>query len=329
MRADRLLSALLLLQANGKMTGRQLATRLEVSQRTAHRDMEALSAAGVPVLALRGARGGWQLDEQWRTEVPGLDDAELRAFLMVQPRVVGDGALAAAAQRALDKMMAALPVSMRARAAFIRERLYVDTTGWDGTNENLSALPAVQDAVARGRKLSIQYQKANRDETERSLDPLGLVAKGSTWYLVAKTAKGFRTFRVSRIRSVTILDLPVERPADFDLAAYWKTSTREFQDNRHRYATTLRLDPAKAEELKHWHITTELESDGKIDPEGWVTLRVLFEAEEQACFVVQGMAPSVKVLEPAALMERIKENARSVLRPQSSVPSRPNLRTED
>src|SRR5712692_5483140 len=122
MRADRSLSTLLLLQANGKMTVRQLAKRLEVSHRTAYRDLEALSAAGVPVLALRGSRGGWQLDEEWRTQVPGLDEAELRAFLMAQPRVIGDARLAAAAERALDKLMAAMPVSLRARAAFIRQR---------------------------------------------------------------------------------------------------------------------------------------------------------------------------------------------------------------
>src|SRR3954470_13219242 len=130
MRADRLLNTLLLLQAHGKMTVRQLSHRLEVSQRTAYRDLEALAAAGVPVLALRGSRGGWQLDEERRTRVPGFDYAELRALLMAQPRGVGDGALAAAAERALDKLMAAMPVSLRERAAFIRQRLYIDTNGW-------------------------------------------------------------------------------------------------------------------------------------------------------------------------------------------------------
>jgi len=101
-RADRLLSILLLLQARGRLTGRELSRRLEVSPRTVHRDMEALSAAGVPVFALRGVRGGWQLDEGWRTRVPGLDEVELRALLMAQPRVVGDSRLARAAERALE-----------------------------------------------------------------------------------------------------------------------------------------------------------------------------------------------------------------------------------
>ena len=110
MRADRLLSILLLLQSRGQLTGRELAKRLEVSERTLHRDMDALSAAGMPVFALRGSRGGWQLEENWRTQVPGLDEAELRALLMAQPRVLGDRKLAAAAERALGKLMASLPV---------------------------------------------------------------------------------------------------------------------------------------------------------------------------------------------------------------------------
>src|SRR5580765_5854818 len=135
MKADRLLSALLLLQAHGRLTGRELAKRLEVSPRTVHRDMEALSAAGVPVFALRGSCGGWQLDEDWRTRVPGLDEAELRALLMAQPRVIGDTRLAAAAERALGKLMASLPVSMRAQANAIRQRLHIDTTGWRGLTE--------------------------------------------------------------------------------------------------------------------------------------------------------------------------------------------------
>src|SRR6201999_2882364 len=100
MKSDRLLSALLLLQAHGRLSTRELAGKLETSQRTAHRDMEALSAAGVPVVALRGALGGWELAQGWRTKVPGLDEAELRALLMTQPSALGDPKLAAAAERA-------------------------------------------------------------------------------------------------------------------------------------------------------------------------------------------------------------------------------------
>src|SRR6185369_7252815 len=221
MRADRLLSILLLLQARGQMTGRELAEHLEVAERTVHRDMDALSAAGVPVFAMRGSHGGWQLEENWRTQVPGLDEAELRALLMAQPRMIGDSRLAASAERALDKLMAALPLSLREQAASMRQRLYVDATGWHGTNEDMSLLPIVQNAVSSDRKLKIRYRKVAKDDessrSERTVDPLGLVAKGNVWYLVAQAPTGLRTFRVSRIEEATLLDKPCERPKDFDL----------------------------------------------------------------------------------------------------------------
>ena len=218
MRADRLLSILLLLQARGRVTGRELATQLEVSARTVHRDLEALGAAGVPVVALRGSRGGWELSEGWRTQVPGLDDAELRALLMAQPRVIGDRPLAAAAERALAKLMAAMPEAQRQRAASMRQRLYVDPVGWRGTTENLAMLPVVQDAVTHDRKLSMRYRSAGKNPEERVVGPLGLVAKAMTWYLVAQADAGLRTYRVSRIEDAHVLDEAVERPADFDLA---------------------------------------------------------------------------------------------------------------
>jgi predicted DNA-binding transcriptional regulator YafY len=314
MKADRLLSALLLLQAHGKLSGRQLAKRLEVSQRTAHRDMEALSAAGVPVFALRGSRGGWQLDEQWRTQVPGLDEVELRALLMAQPRVIGDPRLAAAAERALQKLMAALPVTLRERAASIRQRLHVDTTGWRSTSENLSALPIVQDAVSRDRKLTIRYLRAGRERVERTVDPLGLVAKGNTWYLVAQTPNGLRTYRVSRIEEASLLDMPSERPTNFDLAAYWKSSTEQFKESRPRYDATLRLAPRAAEGVKAWRTVTAVESP---DSEGWITLRIQFQDEEQARFVVMGLGPSVDVVDPPSLRDRVAAEVAAVVERQA------------
>jgi predicted DNA-binding transcriptional regulator YafY len=175
-----------LLQAYGRLTGRELSERLEVSQRTIHRDMEALSGIGVPITALRGARGGWELEKEWRTQVPGLDESELNALLMAQPRALGDRRLAAAAERAFGKLMAALTVQMRQKAAAIRERLYIDGTGWRPSNEDFSMLAEVQDAVARDCKLAFDYTRADGQRAARTVDPLGMVAKGSTWYLVAR-----------------------------------------------------------------------------------------------------------------------------------------------
>ena len=212
-KSDRLLSVLLLMQARGRVTERELAERLEVSQRTIHRDLEALSASRVPLVALRGSQGGWELDKGWRTQVPGLDEAELRALLMAQPRVVGHPRLAAAAESALNKLMAALPGPMREQAAAMRERLHIDPTGWWETGEDLSMLSIVQDAVARERQLAFDYVRADGERSARTVDPLGLVAKGTSWYLVARGASGLRTFRVSRMTGATALASGFERPA--------------------------------------------------------------------------------------------------------------------
>ena len=299
MRADRLLSVLLLLQAHGRLTGRELAERLEVSERTVHRDMESLSASGVPVFALRGAQGGWQLENTWRTQVPGLDEAELRALLMAQPRVIGDRRLASAAERALEKLMAALPASLREQATSIRQRLYVDTTGWRPSQENLAMLPIVQDAVSRDRKLAIVYTKPNGERSERTVDPLGLVAKGSAWYLVANTPAGMRTFRVSRMERATPLKQPCRRPRNFNLAAYWTSMTKELSETWKRFPTTLRLEPRAAKWMLTWHRAKPLAVD---HAEGWITVNLDFESEEEARFVVLGLGTRVEIVEPKSLI---------------------------
>jgi predicted DNA-binding transcriptional regulator YafY len=305
MKADRLLSALLLLQAHGQMTGRTLAERLEVSERTVHRDMEALSAAGVPVFALRGANGGWQLQEDWRTEVPGLDEAELRALLMAQPRVIGDLGLAAAAERAMGKLMAALPGSMRERAVSIRQRLHVDTSGWHAAKENLSMLPLVQDAVSADRKLSFVYCQPGKERGTRIVDPLGLVAKGNTWYLVAATPRGLRTYRVSRMVEAKLLDMPCKRPPNFDLATYWKLSTEEFAAGWNRFVATLRAEPRVARRMKMWGSWMQVTEVETSEPDGWTTLRVEFCHLDEALFVVMGFGAGVEVVEPESLRERV------------------------
>jgi predicted DNA-binding transcriptional regulator YafY len=304
-KADRLLSALLLLQARGRVTGREMAERLEVSGRTVHRDMEALGAAGVPVYALRGSRGGWQLDEDWRTQVPGLDEAELRALLMAQPRVLGDPRLAAAAERALGKLMASLPASMRAQANSIRQRLHVDTTGWRGLTETVDALAVVQEAVARDRKLAFHYRKPDGERSERTVDPLGLVAKGSAWYLVARTSEGFRTFRVSRIEDAVLLATASVRPAGFDLVAHWKSSTDQLRESRRRYVATLRVEPRAAERLAMWRCTAPKEPVSRSPVDGWVTREVEFDDEDQACFAALGFGPRAEVLAPKSLRDRV------------------------
>jgi predicted DNA-binding transcriptional regulator YafY len=309
-KADRLLSVLMLLQARGRATERELAEQLEVSQRTIHRDLEALSAARVPVVALRGSQGGWELDKGWRTQVPALDESELRALLMAQPRAAGHPRLAAAAQSALNKLIAALPGPMREQAAAMREKLHVDPTGWYDSGEDLSMLTVVQDAVSRGKKLAFEYTKANGEKAPRTVEPLGLVAKGMSWYLVARGANGIRTYRVSRMESVTALASGFERPARFDLAEFWKQATAELDRNRTRYAAVLLLTPAVAQRLKSWCATTPVA--GEPQQSDRILLEVVFDSEEHARFTVLGLGSRAKVVKPEALRQWVRAEAEAV-----------------
>ncbi len=205
MKSDRLLSALLLLQAHGRLSTRELAERLETSQRTAHRDMEALSAAGVPVLALRGAQGGWELAQGWRTKVPGLDDAELSALLMSQPSALGHPALAAASERAFGKLLAAMP-QQNADPGRLHPRAAAHRSGRVASHSGgLDLLPIVQDAIARDCKLSFLYSRADGESGVRTVDPFGIVAKQGIWYLVARAPAGMRTYRISRMQDAVVL----------------------------------------------------------------------------------------------------------------------------
>jgi predicted DNA-binding transcriptional regulator YafY len=313
-KADRLLSALMLLQAKGRVTSRELSERLEVSQRTIHRDMEALSAAKVPISALRGAQGGWQLERGWRTQVPGLDEAELRALLMTQPRALSDPGMRAASERAFGKLMAALPSRMREQAAAMSERLHVDPTGWHASTEDLSMLPIVQDAVARNCRLTFDYTRADGQSAPRTVDPLGIVAKGISWYLVARAPNGMRTYRVSRMRAVTPLASTFERPANFKLASYWETSTQQLQEQRRHFDAIVSADPQAAQSLRGWCATSPLPTEQQQPVlDGWVTLKVRFEDQEQARFIILGLGPRAHVVEPVALCERILADAAAIL----------------
>jgi len=312
-KADRLLSALMLLQAKGRVTSRELSERLEVSQRTVHRDMEALSAAKVPISALRGAQGGWQLERGWRTQVPGLDEAELRALLMTQPRALSDPGMRAASERAFGKLMAALPSQMREQAAAMSERLHVDPTGWHASTEDLSMLPIVQDAVARNCRLTFDYTRADGQTAPRTVDPLGIVAKGISWYLVARAPNGMRTYRVSRMRAVTPLASTFARPANFKLASYWEASTKQLLGQRRHFDAIVSADPQAAQSLRGWCATSPLPDQPKPLREGWVTLKVRFEDEEQARFIILGFGPRAHVVEPVALGERILADAAAIL----------------
>lgn len=305
MKSERLLSALLLLQAQGRLSEREMAERLEVSQRTAHRDMEALCAAGIPLIAHRGARGGWELEKGWRTRVPGFDDAELWGLLMAQPGSSPNRRWSHAARRAFDKLMASMPAAMRAQAASIQARLHIDATGWRMTWEDLSALPVVQDAVARDCRLTFLYTRSDGTTGPRTVDPLGLVSKQAAWYLVARRGGELRTYRISRMRDAVALAVRFERPGDFDLAAHWKRNTDSLGERRQQFHATLALSPEGAVSLAPWCAMTPVESHpaDRSLREGWRVYVVDFDSLFSARFVTLGLGPRALALAPEELCQ--------------------------
>ncbi|HEY6408442.1 MAG TPA: YafY family protein [Ktedonobacteraceae bacterium] len=314
MRADRLLSILLLLQVQQRMTARELAMRLEVSERTIHRDMEALGIAGIPVTAERGMGGGWHLLEEYRTNLTGLNEAEIQALFFSKPaRLLADLGLRKAGDAALIKLIAALPSLSRRDAEQVTQRIYVDTTGWHHTEEDISALSTLYEAIWKERKLSITYQRDGSNSFERMVDPLGLVAKGSTWYLVAAIEVEARSYRVSRVQDARVKDEACVRPKDFDLAAFWAESSTHFVANLPRYPVTMRIAPEVLETVNHAGRYARIEKAEPPDAEGWITLHLQFEQEEAACGYLLSFGTQVEIIEPRDLREKVTKLAESVV----------------
>jgi predicted DNA-binding transcriptional regulator YafY len=306
MKSDRLMSILLLLQAYGQLRTREIADRLEISMRTVHRDMESLCMAGVPLVAHRGVHGGWELDKEWKTEVPGLDPTELQSLLMLQPSSLGDRKLTAAAERAYEKVIASLPKSLHAQAEAIRTRLHIDSTGWGMAVEDVSALPLVQQGVLSDRKLSFLYTRADGESSSRTVEPYGLVCKQTVWYLVASSRQGVRTYRLSRMRDVVVLALPFKRPVRFNLARHWEQSAGELKYKRVRVTVTVAFAPEAAKLASSWlTLTAEARCSGF--PKGWTVFKTEFDGYREARFFALGFGSKAKVLRPAELCNQISD----------------------
>jgi predicted DNA-binding transcriptional regulator YafY len=218
-RADRLVAVLLLLQQRGRVTAREVADELETSERTARRDLEALSLAGIPVYSQQGRGGGWRLVGGARTDLSGLTAAEARALFLV----AGPAAGAPAVRSALRKLVRALPEPFRVQAEAAAASVHVDAAGWGRADADLPRfLNPIQQAVIDGVQVELGYVDRGGRESTRTVHPLGVVSKGTAWYLVAGTDRGQRLFRIDRVTSAAPSEEPADRPADFDLAAEWR-----------------------------------------------------------------------------------------------------------
>ncbi|MYS80959.1 helix-turn-helix transcriptional regulator [Embleya scabrispora] len=339
MRASRLVSILLLLQTRGRVTAREIAETLEVSVRTIYRDMESLSAAGVPLYADPGHRGGYELLDGFRTRLTGLTTGEAESlFLTGLPTAAADLGLGSAVTAAHLKLMAALPPELRDRAGRIAECFHLDAPSWYGAEDHTPHLAEAADAVWNRRRLRIRYLRwAEPHENTRVVAPYGVVLKAGAWYLVAGHVEAYgqgrveaeaaarggtgariRTYRVSRILDLDALAETFERPAGFALAGYWEEYLDRFDRRRHRASATVRMSPIAMKRL-----TDVLEpvvvraahtSATRPDADGWVEVVLPIESVDSAITTLLPFGGEAEVLGPPELRAGMRASATALAR---------------
>ena len=311
MRASRMLSILTTLQARGRVTAPELADAFEVSVRTIYRDIDALAASGVPIYADRGADGGYRLLDGYRVRLNGLSQSEAGAlFLAGLPGPAAALGLDAAMLAAQNKLMAALPANSREDAGRMQERFHLDAPTWFGEAENPKHLRTIAGAVLRGTLIKIRY-RSWRAEKQRRIAPLGLVLKGGSWYLAGEVDGSVRTYRVARVLDCTALDAGFDRPAGFDLAAYWQAATLRLEAEMHPNVATVRLSPFGVkllEALSQPYVKARTRLEETPDADGWRIARVpVGKTSWHAAAELLRLGPEVEVLEPADLRDKMAE----------------------
>jgi predicted DNA-binding transcriptional regulator YafY len=315
MRAGRLISLMIRLQARGRLTATEMARELEVSVRTIYRDIDQLSAAGIPVVADRGCNGGFKLVDGFRAQLGPLTEAEAETlFLAALPGSAAELGLADQLETARSKLVAALPGG--AKSQRFGARFHLDTKGWFRATEPVTLLPTIADAVRRSHWLRIRYGTDSHAAT-RKVGPAGLVLKGGVWYLVAERAETFRTYRVARVSAAEVLADPYVRPAGFDLPAYWARSSRDFEVGSYRLSATVRLTPrgrSLVELLGPYVAECVSKTASEPDRQGWVRCAIPLENADFGVRELMRLGQEVEVMSPQSLRTQMAKALRHTLR---------------
>jgi predicted DNA-binding transcriptional regulator YafY len=315
MHATRLVALLLRLQSRGRLTASNMADELDVSVRTIYRDIDQLSAAGIPVVADRGCKGGFKLLDGFRTQLGALTEAEAEAlFLAALPGPAADLGMADLMEAARLKLSSALPGG--AKSERFGTRFHLDVKGWFRAGEQAGLLPTIAQAVRRSRFLKIRYA-SDRHAAARKVGPAGLVLKGGVWYLVAQTGESFRTYRVARISTAEVLEVPYVRPPRFDLPAHWARTSRDFEIASYRASAVVRLSPrglSLLEILGPYVVEAVTKSAGQPDRQGWVRCTLPIENEDFGIRELMRLGEEVQVMSPPALRAQVARTLRRTLR---------------
>ena len=318
MRASRLLSVLLLLQTRGRMTAQQLADELEVSVRTIYRDVDALSAAGVPVYGDAGHDGGYQLLGGYRTRLTGLTAAEAETlFLSGLPGPAAELGLGNVLAAATLKLRAAMPASLRESADRLSERFYLDAPGWYRTSADTQFLPTVATAVWERQVLRVRYRRWQEPaEVARTIEPHGLVLKAGIWYVVARCEGAFRTYRVDQIMEAAKTGQDFGAAPDFDLEAYWHDYLADFHERLHTGHAVIALSPGGTQRMRGLlpaAVVTAVLDAGTVRPDGWIRATVPIESWTQAHADFLRLGADLEVLEPAHLRDRLIDTCQALM----------------
>jgi predicted DNA-binding transcriptional regulator YafY len=310
MKSDRLLALLLALQNAGKQSATALAESFEVSVRTIYRDIDALSAAGVPVYAERGSHGGIVLADSYRDTLSRFDENEVRALF-----VSGDGALAdiglmSGHRSALDKLARAMPSRAQATLGQTRGRVHVDSSRWTGISAPSATLAALREAVWNDRCVSIAYTDRRGAVTRRTLEPFGLVAKAGIWYLIARDRETIKTFRVQRIPRVRMLERRFVRPSSFDAGEYWKGVASHVASEDAPYVATFRMTRRG---LANAAIYCTVQSRTRVRGSSEWLVCIAFPSIEAAVHEAIGWNDEGVAIDPPLLCRRLAERARVLL----------------
>jgi len=310
MKSERLLAMLLMLQARGRASAREIASSLEVSERTVYRDLDSLSAAGIPVHAERGARGGIVLADGYRRALTQFRDDEIRALFASAAETLADVGLGDNLRRALEKLSGALSESQKRAAANVRGRIHIDPRRWKQAEQPRAMLSALRTACAEDRRTVLHYRDRNAKVSERIVEPLGLVAKAGVWYLVTRYGSEMRVFRADRMLGLDVMTERFERPADFDLDRYWTQWSTQFERSLPGFPVVLRVAPNAIDDVtSYWEC--ELVGEGR---RGWKTYKLLFPGLEVAVAHVLSWGDRVEALEPDELRSTIVTRAAGAMR---------------
>lgn len=311
MRAGRLLSILIRLQLRGRLAARELAEEFEVSVRTIYRDIDELSAAGIPVCADRGPSGGFRLLDGYQTRLTGLSASEAETLLLAGlPGPAADLGLAQSLAAARLKLLAAVSPDARKAAARVGERFHLDPDDWYRHTEPPPRLRPIADAVWTGRRIAVRYESWSAT-VERELDPLGLVLKAGAWYMVARTGQSIRTYKVAKILELRLLEERFHYPEDFDLASHWGSALKQFEESLYVAEATVRVSPSAASSLDRLgSAVAERIIRATPDATGWRKAAIPIESIDHAAGLLFSFADQIEVLAPPELRRELAMRAK-------------------